>query len=65
MKFDFIVELEKKLLNPIVQRNATELDLLLHDEFVEHGTSGRVVSSSNSCRSYNIKTVVNRHISLC
>lgn len=40
----YVIELELQLLDPAVRADASRIDALLHPDFVEHGTSGRVWS---------------------
>lgn len=41
MDFNTIIELEKKLLDPVSRKDSTVVNQLLDDSFVEFGTSGR------------------------
>jgi len=45
--FDSVIQLEKSLLDPINRTNLLILDSLLHDEFVEFGSSGKVYNKQD------------------
>jgi hypothetical protein len=47
MKKEEIVNLEKKLLDPVVRSDVGILDQLIDDEFVEYGTSGQTYSKAD------------------
>jgi hypothetical protein len=42
MDITFIIELEKKLLKNSIRKKTEELNNLLHEEFIEFSTSGKV-----------------------
>ncbi|MFT4864583.1 MAG: ribonuclease HI [Ilumatobacter sp.] len=39
-----VIELEQQLLDPATRADVARIDALLHTDFVEHGTSGRIWS---------------------
>lgn len=51
MNFELIIKLEKKLLNNSIRKNEDELRVLLRDDFIEFGTSGRI---------YNKQIIIDR-----
>jgi len=47
MDFTFIIDLEKKLLNPSARKDVSTLNDLLSNDFVEFGTSGKIYNKKN------------------
>lgn len=47
MKSEILFELERKLLDPSVRKNRTELEALLADDFLEFATSGTIWTKSS------------------
>jgi hypothetical protein len=45
--FDSVIQLEKSLLEPAIRANLITLQLLLHDEFMEFGSSGRIYNKED------------------
>jgi len=42
MVFDIVMELERLLLEPATRSDLSKLETLLHDEFIEFGSSGKI-----------------------